>query len=468
MRWRSRWDVWPCRTAPPRVRPSEPFRPRSSATRARAWSTASTPSPIHARPPETSVPGPSHCSGKRRSPRPTRWCGGWGPHTPDTMVRRLALRTVAAAGGLDSATAVGAIPDRDDESRRMALRGSGDLSPALRAALGRTGFRDSSVIVRIEAVAAARLGDGPPDCRPIVEGTRDPVPAIALTAVDSLGSGCADSPGAVAVLRRLAAGPVRSGPADHRWQMPAHSLLALARLDPSAAAHLVPSAARSDRWETRVYAARTGALTDSRPVLYGLSRDSDRNVQEAAIAGLAATAGHDADSVYLRALGSSGNQVVLAAATALEGTTTPGALDSLLRAFDRLTAGRPENARDPRLELLKRIGELGTPATTRRLIPALEDYDTAVVQLAAARLTSWKGEAVEIHPHPLPLPPPPLAATFLRHDLRLRVTMAPTSGGGAFTVRLFPAETPATVARVVRLAAAGFYGGKGLQRGEPN
>jgi len=388
--------------------------------------------------------------------------------SPDTMVRRLALRTLAAAGGLDSATAVGAIHDRDAESRRMTLRGSGDLSPALRAALVRTGFRDSSVIVRIEAVAAARLGDGPPDCRPIVEGTRDPVPAIALTAVDSLGSGCADSPGAVAVLRRLAAGPVRSGPADHRWQMPAHSLLALARLDPSAAAHLVPSAARSDRWETRVYAARTGALTDSRPVLYGLSRDSDRNVQEAAIAGLAATAGHDADSVYLRALGSSGNQVVLAAATALEGTTTPGALDSLLRAFDRLTAGRTENARDPRLELLKRIGELGTPATTRRLIPALEDYDTAVVQLAAARLTSWKGEAVEIHPHPLPLPPAPLAATFLRHDLRLRVTMAPTSGGGAFTVRLFPAETPATVARVVRLVETGFYDGKVFQRVEPN
>jgi cyclophilin family peptidyl-prolyl cis-trans isomerase len=172
--------------------------------------------------------------------------------------------------------------------------------------------------------------------------------------------------------------------------------------------------------------------------------------------------------VYLRALGSSGNQVVLAAAAALEGTTTPGALDSLLRAFDRLTAGRTENARDPRLELLKRIGELGTPATTRRLIPALEDYDTAVVQLAAARLTSWKGEAVEIHPHPLPLPPAPLAATFLRHDLRLRVTMAPTSGGGAFTVRLFPAETPATVARVVRLVETGFYDGKVFQRVEPN
>ena len=57
--------------------------------------------------------------------------------------------------------------------------------------------------------------------------------------------------------------------------------------------------------------------------------------------------------------------MVLAAATALEGTTAPGALDSLLLAYDRLSAGRTENARDPRLELLKRIAELGTPSARR-------------------------------------------------------------------------------------------------------
>jgi cyclophilin family peptidyl-prolyl cis-trans isomerase len=388
--------------------------------------------------------------------------------SPDTLVRRLALRTLAAAGGLDSATAAHAIRDRDDESRRMTLRGAGTLSPGFRATLVRGGFRDSSVIVRIEAIAAARLGDSLPDCRPILAATGDPVPAVALTAVDSLGSGCADSAGAGVVLRRLAAAQVRTGPPDHRWQMPAHSLLTLARLDRPAAARLVLSAGRSDRWETRAYAARAAALTDSRPVLYTLSRDTDRNVQEAAIAGLAATAGHEADSVYVRALGSSGNQVVLAAATALEGTTSPGALDSLLLAYDRLSAGRTENARDPRLELLKRIGELGTPSTAPRLAPSLGDYDTAVVQAAAARLTAWNGETVEGHPMPLPLAPAPLAATFLRRDIRLRVTMAPSTGGGTFTVRLFPTEAPATVARVVRLVESGFYDGKVFQRVEPN
>jgi cyclophilin family peptidyl-prolyl cis-trans isomerase len=388
--------------------------------------------------------------------------------SPDTLVRRLALRTLATAGGLDSATAVHAMRDRDDESRRMTLRGAGALSATLRDALVRGGFRDSSIIVRTEAIAAARLGDGPPDCRPILAATGDRVPGVALTAVDSLGSGCADTAGAAAVLRRLAANPVRSGPPDHRWQLPAHSLLALARLDRAAAARLLPSAARAARWETRVYAARAASLTDTRSLLYGLSRDTDRNVQEAAIAGLSATVGHEADSVYLRALGSSGNQVVLAAATALEGSTAPGALDSLLRAFDRLSAGRTENARDPRLELLKRISELGSPAVTPRLMPSLEDYDTAVVQAAGATVTAWKGEPVAGHPRPLPLPPAPLAATFLRRDLRLRVTMAPSSGGGVFTVRLFPAETPATVARIIRLVEAGFYDDQAFQRVEPN
>src|SRR5262249_155721 len=141
--------------------------------------------------------------------------------SPDTLVRRLALRSLAAAGGLDSATAARAIRDRDDESRRMTLRGAGTLSPGFPPPLLRAGCRDSSAIVRIGAIAAARLGDGPPDCRPILAATKDPVPAVALTAVDSLGSGCADSAGAGAVLRRLAAAPVRTGPADHRWQMPA-------------------------------------------------------------------------------------------------------------------------------------------------------------------------------------------------------------------------------------------------------
>jgi cyclophilin family peptidyl-prolyl cis-trans isomerase/HEAT repeat protein len=388
--------------------------------------------------------------------------------SPDTLVRRLALRTLATGAGLDSATAVRAIGDQEDESRRMALRGAGALSPGLRADLVRRGFGDSSVIVRIEAIAAARLGAGPPDCRPILAATSDPVPAVAITAVDSLASGCADTAGAAAALGRLAAAPVRSGPPDHRWQLPAHALLALARLDPAAAARLLPPAVRSKRWETRVYAARTAAAVGVRSHLYRLAREADHNVQEAAIVGLAGTAGHEADSVYLRALASAGNQVVLAAAEALEGAPTGRALPAALAAFDRLSAGRTENARDPRLALLGRIGELGSASDSVRLRPYLADYDTTVAATVAATLGTWSGDTARPSPSPLPLPAAPLAETFLRRAILLRVTLAPSSGGGSFTVRLFGAETPATVARVLRLVEQGFYNGKVFQRVEPN
>ena len=388
--------------------------------------------------------------------------------SPDTMVRRLALRTLATTAGLDSATAVRALADRDDESRRMALRGAGTLPPSLRAELVRRGFGDTAAIVRIEAIAAARLGEGEPDCGPILAAIPDPVPAVAITALDSLASGCADSSGAAVVLAKLARTQVRRGPPDHRWQLPAHALLALARLDRRAAAPLLPAAVGARRWETRVYAARTAALVDARPALYRLARDADHNVQEAAIAGLSATAGHEADSVYLRALGSRGNQVVLAAAEALKGAPAATTVPAALAAFDRLSAGRTENARDPRLALLARVGELGSAADSLRLRPYLADYDTTVAATVAATIGTWSGDTARASPARLPLPATPLAQTFLRPDLALRVTMAPSSGGGSFTVRLFPSEAPATVARVLRLARQGFYDGKVFQRVEPN
>jgi cyclophilin family peptidyl-prolyl cis-trans isomerase len=389
--------------------------------------------------------------------------------SPDTVVRRLALLTLATAGGLDSGTAVRAIRDRDDETRRMTLRGTGALSAPLRARLVAEALRDRATIVRTEVAAAGRLGDEPPDCGPILALTGDRELYVALTAVDSLGSGCTDTAGAAAVLRRVIRG-ARSAPApaDHRWQMGAHALLALARLDTTGLGALWGRFAGADRPEMRVYAARAAAAAGDRSRLFRLARDPDRNVQEAAIAGLAATAGHEADSVYLRGLGSSGHQVALAAAEALKGASGPGLVDSLLAALDRLSRTRSENARDPRVAMLTRIGELGSAADAARLEPYLADYDTTVAQLAAATVSGWRHATVEPRPAPLPVRPEPLAAVFLRDGVRLRVTMTPSSGGGRFTVLLFPREAPATVARVLRLARRGWYDGKAFQRVEPN
>jgi cyclophilin family peptidyl-prolyl cis-trans isomerase len=387
---------------------------------------------------------------------------------PDIISRRMALATLALAGGLDTATAARAVRDPDDEVRRMVLRGSGALPPAFRAMLVGRAATDKSMIVRVEAVAAARLGATLPECAPILAATRDSEPYVVLTAIDSLGSGCADRGSAIAALRRLTAAPARRGPPDHRWQVGAHATLALARLDTAAGAVLLPRMVASRRAEVRQYAARVAAVAGSRSALLRLAADGDRNVHEAAVAGLSGTVGHEADSVYLRGLGSSGNQVVLAAAEALKGSTDPGVRAALLTAFDRLSAGRRENARDPRLAILERLGELGSSADASRLEPYLADFDTTVATTVAAMLSGWKGTRVAAHPVPLPIRAEPLAALFLRPVVRLRVTMAASSGGGTFTVRLFPDDAPATVARVLRLAREGFYDGKVFQRVEPN
>ncbi|HEX6616532.1 MAG TPA: peptidylprolyl isomerase [Gemmatimonadales bacterium] len=387
---------------------------------------------------------------------------------PDTMARRLAVRTLAATDGLDSATAVRAFRDRDDEVRRMVLRGSGPLPAGVRAGLVRRGLGDPRTIVRVEAVTASRFGDGPHDCGPLLAAAHDREPYVALAAIDSLGGGCADTGAALATLRRLAAGRGGSGPVDHRWQEGAHAVLALARLDTAAADPFLPERARTGRPEVRIYAARAAALTGFRPLLLLLAADPDHNVQEAAIAGLSQTAGHEADSVYVRALRSSGHQVVLAAAQALKDSPDSAVLPALLDALDALSAGQSENARDPRMAVLERIGEIGTAASAPRLQPYLADYDTLVAATAAATLARWKGTPVEARPAPLAIRSEALARVFLGPAPRLRVTMAPTGGGGSFTVRLFPRDAPATVARVLRLAREGFYDGKVFQRVEPN
>lgn len=385
----------------------------------------------------------------------------------DTATRRLALLALAATGGLDSLTAEQAGRDPDAGVRRTMLRGVAGLSRAQRAALVRRALADADPIVRTEAVSAARGGEGPPDCAPLAAATHDAVPHVALTAVDSLGGGCADTASAVRALRAASERRV-AGPADHRWQLGAHALVSLARLDATAAATLLSAAVASPRPEARQYAARAAATLADRPTLYRLAADLDHNVQEAALVGLAATAGHEADTVYIRALASPGFQVVLAASQALKGSTHPDAVPALVEAFRRLGALRSENARDPRMALLERIGEAGRPDLADRLTPYLADFDTTVAATVAGLLTRWTGAPARARPVPLPLRPEALAATFLRRDVRLRVTMSASSGGGTFIVRLFPAEAPATVARVLRLARERYYDGHAFQRVEPN
>ncbi len=383
-------------------------------------------------------------------------------------VRRLAVLTLAVAGALDSTTTLRALRDPDEQVRRLALQGITALEPAARSRAVAAAFADSSPIVRVDAIGAARAGTRRPDCGTITRATRDPHPYVRLIAIDSLGAPCADSVAAwgtlLGIVRRA-----RTGLPEHAWQEPARALVALARVDPGAARPLVARAARAPRWQERAYAARAASALADTALLIRLARDTSANVREAAVTALAARAGHAADSVYLHVLASPGHQAMLAAATALAGTADTGlAVPALLAALDRLTAERSENARDPRLMILRRLGELGSAAAADRLRPYTADYDTTVAATAAALLTRWTGTTVTPHAAPLPIRTEPLAAIFRARDVRVQVTMAPASGGGTFTVRLFPAEAPATAAHLIRLVRAHYYDGLILHRVEPN
>jgi cyclophilin family peptidyl-prolyl cis-trans isomerase/HEAT repeat protein len=381
----------------------------------------------------------------------------------------MALLTLSRAGGLDSGTTLAASRDRDPEVRRLALAGAAGLSPDDQADLVRSAFQDSSVIVRVAAVGAARAGDNPPDCDPLIAALEDPHPYVILAAIDAMGLPCNNRQQVADILGRITGfGEANSETAPRGWQANAHALVALAKVDSAAALPLVEQFAASRLWQKRLYAARAAGDLKHSATLYQLSSDRDDNVREAAIAGLAAVSGHAADSVFLAALRADGNQVLLAASEALEGSTHPRALGVMLDAFDRISRRRSENARDPRLSLLKRIGELGNAANAGRMRPYLADFDTTVAKTTAGLLSRWSGNRAEARPAPLPIRAEPLAEYFLDDNLWLRVTMSRESGGGTFTIRLFPREAPATVARVVRRAREKYYDGHLLQRVEPN
>ena len=109
-----------------------------------------------------------------------------------------------------------------------------------------------------------------------------------------------------------------------------------------------------------MYAARAATWLRNAESLTRLAKDERDNVREAAIAGLKTVAGHDADDIYLEALGRSATSLVMTAANALIGT--PRRVDAaaaLFAALARITAEQRDTSRDARLAILARIGELG-------------------------------------------------------------------------------------------------------------
>ena len=334
-----------------------------------------------------------------------------GMRHADSRVRMLAQR------------AVGRIRDA-----RFAAR---DSFPAGRAPVA---WPEPAWRLRYRALSGARN-----DCSGLHAALDDSVWHVRLHAADLAGPACASDDSLASVLRgwvdAVPANATRRVRGRASWHAAAHGIVALAQLRPDEARPRIRRLATHRQWQVRAYAARAAGVISDTATLRRLARDANDNVKEVAIESLAKLTGHADDTLFLAALGARGAQAVRAAAVALDGSPRTDVAAAANATFERWVAHRNASERDVRVALLAAAGR---PATDDRLPPVRTQL------------------------------PPHAVALALGAERRLRVTMAPSSGGGSFVVRLRGDVAPMMAARILALARSGYYNGLSWQRVEPD
>lgn len=328
-------------------------------------------------------------------------------------------------------------------------------------------YSDPAWRLRFRDVAAKRA-----DCAAIRAALADSAWPVRMNAADRVAQECRTDETLVKMLADWTASPpATSGRKRHEssWHLVAHGMTALARLAPDRARPIVTANAASPVAWLRVYAAMAAATLSDTNTLKRLARDSDDNVKEAAIDGLSRVAGHVGDDEYVAALSARGYHAVRAGARALKGSPRGAALIApLLAAANRIARDSSETSRDARVALIERMGEF---ASSTALVPASlsVDFDCAVAQAGAIAAAKSAAPNVRIGARCTPLPislPPDAVALALGRDVRMRVTLADSSGGGSFTVKLRGDVAPLMAARVLALARSGYYNGRMWHRVE--
>lgn len=286
--------------------------------------------------------------------------------------------------------------------------------------------------LRYRALAAQR-----DDCTALRTALADSAWPVRLRATDLVTAQCAADDSLAATLRRwvdaLPANASRRTRGGVSWHAAAHAVVALAHVRPNEARARLRKLATHRQWQVRAYAGRAAAVLSDTGTLRRLARNANDNVKEVAIESLAKLTGHADDEIFLAALGSKGAQAVRAAAIALKGSPRTDVATAANATLERWVARANASERDVRIALLEAAGR-----------PASDDRPPAV--------------RVEL--------PPQAVALALGADVRLRVTMAPSSGGGSFVVRLRGDVAPMMAARILALARAGYYHGLTWQRVE--
>jgi len=359
---------------------------------------------------------------------------------PGARVRRLALEALVSGAAVDTPLVVAASHDPDAQVRRIAIRATAPPSGGAVAgeeahSMLSVALVDDSPSVRLEALRSLRARNDPDACPAALTAVADNDTHVALAALDQL-AGCASTAGAIGTLEHAVTDLSDAGSA-RSWHRAAHAIVALASAAPDRASAMLAQFTGSRIWQLRLYAARAATQLGRRDTLDALaSEDDDDNVREAAVEGLRKLAGHDADLVYIAELERRGNQIVRAAALALDGTPrTNEAVPALKAAWQRLVAEGKDNSHDARDAIAKALTDAGADPRAR-------------VRPAAAAPNDLDQENLRR-----------LASPRARFTIR---------GVGMFELALFTAQAPATVLRFARLAEAGYYNGLTFHRVVPN
>jgi peptidyl-prolyl cis-trans isomerase B (cyclophilin B) len=308
-------------------------------------------------------------------------------------------------------------------------------------------------------------------CSALRDALTDSVWHVRLRAADLLTASCAGDDALVATLRGwLASADRRTRSAGGAaWQPAAHALVAMARVSPSEARTALPGFLRNDAHWVRVYAARAAAVLADTQALRVLARDGNDNVKEAAIDALAKLSAHAEDSTYMAALSAPGYQAVRAAAAALKGAPpTRPMRHTLVTTAQRLRGDSSETSRDARTEVMARLAEMADAQMAAHIATLAVDFD-CVVAAKAAEIATTLGRPTTPQCTPFARTLPTDAVRLaLGADVRLRVVMASSSGGGSFVVRLRGDVAPIMAARILALVQQRYYDGRAWHRVEPD
>lgn len=277
------------------------------------------------------------------------------------------------------------------------------------------------------------------DCALLDAALADSAWAVRLRAADLLTVPCGARGSVIGTLESwtdaLPADASRRPVGGVSWHAAAHAVVALARMHRAETPERVARLAIHHQWQVRMYAAHAVALLGDTTRLRILARDANDNVKATAIELLARLTGHADDTIFLAALAADGAQAVRAAALALHGSPRADARSAANAAFERWVARDNAPASDARVALLEAAGRPASddrPPVTRANVPA----DAVALALGAERM--------------------------------LRVTMAQSSGGGSFVVRLRGDVAPIMCARILILVRAHYYDGLTWHRVEPD